>query len=156
MNNKTNKNNSMKTIKMEPPIYNDTETISEYVSRVEEYMLQFKKQKYKIILDFVNKWLKPLDKTLVSLTDFKNMPEEKLLKDKKYNRKILRENVEDLKKSLNVKSFIDDETDSDDIADQCIIKFTGKLLNVIDYSIISFKKEKITYYSIKNKKQILL
>jgi len=152
MNNKKNKHNSKYTVKMDPPVYNDDETISEYVARVDEYMLQFKKLKYQIILDFINNWLKPINKNLVSLTDFKNISEEQLLKDKKYNRKILRENVEELKRLLHIKSFIDDETDSDDIADQCIIKFIGTLLNVIEYSIIPIKKEEKIFYSIKNKK----
>lgn len=149
-------NNKNNKIKMNAPIYDDNETISEYVARVDLYLHEFKKEKYEKILNFVNAWLEPLNKKITALTEFKNLSEKKLFKNTKHNRKVLKTNAENLKAQLFIKTSIDDETDSDEINDQHILRFTMKLLNTIDYSIISVKHDDEILYSIKNKKPIKL
>jgi len=132
------------------PKYDGTESMTKYLRRVDCFKLKFQEDKYKLLLEFVNEWLK-LSKTfrLKSLSDFVNVEENVLLADKKHNRVILRKYSENIIKKLNVEFDVEEETGSDDIEDTYIIQFVGKALSSIDFSLNKRPVGKKTYYSIK-------
>lgn len=128
-------------------------TISQYLKHVEKYELYLKKDKYNIILDFVNKWLnyESENAKLKSLTEFKNIRQNILLEDPEHNRKILKDNNKNLKKVFNCNFAIDDETDDDDITDKYIIYVVTKMLASIKFTLTHKKVGKKIFYSIKMK-----
>ncbi len=128
-------------------------TITQYLRHVEKYELYLKREKYNIILDFINQWLKYESKNakLKSLTEFKDIRQKVLLEDEKHNRDILRTNSENLKKVFNCNFTIDEDTDSDDITDKYIIYVVTKMLSAINFTLSNKKIGKRTYYTIKMK-----
>lgn len=136
------------------PTYDDNMSIKEYLDQVEKYELFLRKEKYNVLLDFINKWLKYTShgSKLRSLTEFTNISEKKLLADKKHNRKILRENTENIKKVFHLDNLnIDEETASDEITDKYIIYIVSKLLSLIEYTLSYRIKSHDTFYTIKLK-----
>ena len=122
---------------MEVPLYDGKESINKYMRRVEKYRDYMMKDKYNLILEFINEWL---DVEFNSLTQFKSINENKLLKDKKHNRDLIRKYCQ-----------LDEETDSEEINDKYIIYLLMKMLNYIDYGLTKKElKTNILYTIIKN------
>lgn len=137
--------------KIAVPIFDGKESITQFKRRMEKYIIQFEKEKYSKILDFVNDWLSIHKIKLSALSDFKKISKTKLLKDLKHNRDILRKYTTDLTMQLKIKSSIEDDTESDEIHDEYIIYFVTKLLSCIDYSFSSRIINNETYYTITTK-----
>jgi len=131
---------------MEVPVYNGKESINKYMQRVEKYKSYFIKDKYDIILKFINEWL---NTTHDSLAKFKNINETTLLKNNKHNRDIVRKYCDVFQKKFNVDLSIDEETSSEEINDKYIIYLLMKMLNLIEYSLTKKEFNKKTYYTIK-------
>jgi hypothetical protein len=133
---------------IEIPTYNINESVTNYMKKVEKYKNYILKEKYIIILNFLNEWTEGNYK---SLTDFKNINEYILLKDKKHNNKIVKKYSEIFEKKLNVDLSVDAETDSDDITDKYIILILQKVLNYLDYYLSKTLFDNKIFYSIKKK-----
>ncbi len=134
------------------PKYDGKESLTKYLRRVDVFKLKLCEDKYKLLLNFINEWLK-LSKEfkLKSLGDFVNINEKLLLNDTKHNRDILRKYSDKIIKELNVKFDISDETASDDIEDTYIIQFLSKALASIDFTLNSKTLNGKTSYTIKLK-----
>lgn len=117
---------------IEAPIYDGNETINQYIKRVERFKNKIVEEKYNVILEFVNSWL---DKKYTSLSDFKNIYEEILLKNSKHNREIVRKYCDIFQNKFEVDLSIGLETDSDEINDRYIIYLLMKMLGIIGYSL---------------------
>ena len=136
---------------MNVPQYNGG-SVTKYFKSVEQYELNLFKDKYNIILDFINEWLNYPEKfKLKSLIGFKNIKEGILLKDLKHNRDILRKFSSNIIKKLEITFNIDDDTDSDEIKDRYILYFIQRCLASIKFSLTVRKVDDINYYTIKNK-----
>lgn len=132
------------------PKYDGKESLTKYLRRVDAFKLKLQEDKYRLLLNFINDWLK-LSKEfkLKSLGDFINMEESILLKDPSHNRDILRKYSDTIIKKLNVKFDVDEDTLSDDIDDKYIITFLSKALTSIDFTMNKKNISNKTYYSIK-------
>jgi hypothetical protein len=127
--------------------YDGKESLTKYLRRVELFKLQLQENKYKLLLEFINKWLNTKYK---SLTEFANISEEALLSDTKHNRDILRQYSEKIIKELNIKpNNVDEETDSEEIKDKHIIYFLSHALSAIDYKLSNKSFKNVTYYTIR-------
>ena len=128
------------------PEYNPRgkETINQYIRRVEEYKNIILKEKYDIILNFVNDWLN-IDKDIIyeSLTKFTNIKESILLKNDKHNRNVMQ------KYSLIFKEKFQIQDNIDETQDKYIISFLIKLLNYIDYNLVKREFKGQFVYSIR-------
>ena len=135
------------------PKYDGTMSITKYLKLVDAFTIELKKERYNLLLAFVNDWLKldDDDVKLTSLSDFKNMEESVILKDKKHNNAVLRKYRDQIVEKLNPNFDIDDETDSDDIKDKYIIYFMSKSLVSIDFSMVSRTYGKKVVYTIRMK-----
>jgi len=135
------------------PKYDGTMSITKYLKLVDQFTIEIKKERYNLLLAFVNDWLKleEDDVKLISLSDFKNMEESVILKDKKHNMEILRRYKDEIVQKLNPNFDIDEETDSDDIKDKYIIYFMSKSLTAIDFAMVSKTYGKRVLYTIKMK-----
>ena len=133
---------------MEVPLYDGKESINKYMRRVEKYRDYMMKDKYNLILEFINEWL---DVEFNSLTQFKSINENKLLKDKKHNRDLIRKYCQLFVDKFNTQLSVDEETDSEEINDKYIIYLLMKMLNYIDYGLTKKElKTNILYTIIKN------
>jgi hypothetical protein len=143
---------------MEVPEFNPKgkETINQYVRRVEKFKAAILKEKYDIILKFVNEWLNsesgPLgvDSDFNSLSEFTNVKEVVLLKDVTHNSKI----VNKYEKILLDKFQIDISITNKDFLnennkDKHIIFTLIKMLNIIDYVLIKREFKGAFIYSIR-------
>lgn len=127
-------------------------SITRYLRKVEKYRVKLQEEKYNLLLDFINEWLNyPQKLRLKSFTEFKNLKESYLLKDLKYNRKILRKYSDDIIKKLSVTFNVDDQTDSDEIKDRYILYFLQRALSSLDYSLSVKDIDGENYYTIKFK-----
>lgn len=101
--------------------------VVKYMQDMEEYTVLIKKEKYNIILEFINRWLKLCDDTSYkSLLSFKNVTKEEMNCNITHNRKILAE----YKSIFNTKFRIEyKKTD-------CIEDVLKKLLQKIDYQLV--------------------
>lgn len=133
---------------MEVPEFNPRgkETINQYIRRVEKYKAQILKEKYDIILNFVNEWLKA---EYESLSEFTNMKEPILLKNKKHNRSVMKKYCQIFNDKFCIDMSITAETNSDEIKDMYIIDVLVKMLNIIDYSLIKKEFNNNIIYSIR-------
>jgi hypothetical protein len=134
------------------PVYDGKEPVYKFQKKIDEYLKALKNQKYDYVLNFINLWLDHSKLPQIkSLVDFKKIPEEKLLSDKKANRKLLRKNSEKLMKIFNLNTYVEAETDSDEIRDKYIIQFVSKILRTQDYILVNVTLNDTLYYTIKNK-----
>lgn len=125
----------------EAPIYDPKgkETINQYVRRVEKYKIIILKEKYDMVLNFVNDLLNlDQDTQYESLTKFTNVKESILLKNEKHNRNVMDKCCELFKNKFQI-----------DLVGDNIITFITGLLSLIDYTLVKreFKNEFI--YSIR-------
>ena len=112
-----------------PPKYDSSMTVNQYFKLVEAYKRQIVDNKYDLLLEFINCWLKYEGKyKLNTLKEFKKIPESLLLKNPKHNRKLLKKYSKKIKKEFNITFHIDDETDSPEIKDRYILIFIKKAL----------------------------
>nr|QBK89030.1 MAG: hypothetical protein LCMiAC02_01230 [Mimivirus LCMiAC02] len=133
------------------PKFKKDETYIKYKKRLDNYNVEQLKERYNLLLKFINKWLGYDGKYgLKSIKQFKNVPRKELLYDLKHNRKILRKYSNEIKEKLDLTFVITDETDSDEINDQFIIIFLGRSLSSIGYKLVS-KKIDIIVKNGKNK-----
>jgi len=124
---------------MNPPKYNiKTQTLNEYLREVDAYKLYLIKDKYNIILNFLNELM---DKKINSLTDFKNVDEEILLKNKQRNNDALIKYTNSFKDKFNVKI-----NDYDNI-----INILSRLLPKIQYTLLKISTDNKIIYTIKYK-----
>ena len=131
-----------------PPIYDGKETINQYLDRIKEYEISLKRNKYNIILNFINQWVSPYKLKFKSLLEFKNIEMNSVLLDTKHNKKILKRNCLKICEKLYINSNIDEEIDTDDIPENEIIIFLRKILETIEYSLIKRKIDNKYYYTI--------
>lgn len=131
---------------MEVPVYNAGESINKYIQRVEKYKAYIIRDKYNVILEFVNEWL---NTTYSSLAQFKNINETALLKNDKHNRAVVRKYSDIFEKKFNTELSVDDETCSEEINDRYIIYLLMKMLHLIEYSLNKKEFNKKTYYTIR-------
>lgn len=135
--------------KLQFPIFDGKETIPQFIKRTKEFELQLKKKKYDIILEFINALINPENK-YTSLTEFYNVPKSKIIS----NKKIINQYSSKLAKKLNINileltciNSDDDQKYNDDIS---IIIFLQRILNSIQYSLISKIIDNEIYYTIKS------
>nr|QBK88439.1 MAG: hypothetical protein LCMiAC01_01160 [Mimivirus LCMiAC01] len=156
------------------PEYKPHMTMYEYNLQVEQFKLALLKDKYNLVLRFINNWLYYDKKNkgstrrqlqsnqpyrlpvgqLKTLREFKNISESYLLRNLKHNRKMLRKYSKEIKQTLNFEFSIDDDTDSEEIKDSYILYFISRALDKIGYKF-SMKKIKYAdenYYTIKKVK----
>lgn len=133
---------------MDVPQFKSGESVTSYLRRVEQFKLKVIQDKYNLLLEFVNEWLKNEEK-FSSLIEFVKMPESKLLHDLKHNRDILRKYSDEIINKLNPKFDIDDETASDEIDDSYIIHFFSRACAAIDYKLVRYTIRSKTFYSVK-------
>lgn len=148
------------------PIYNGNETPIEFMKKINAYENNIKKEKYEIVLQFINTWLYKYNKNITSLLKFKKISEDIILSDEKYNKMIVNKNIDIVQKLGILFDDNDDESDKesvtcsnkeeekedddsiDKIKEETIIIFTRKILKAIGYNftykIINDKR----YYSI--------
>lgn len=118
---------------MEPPTYNGKESVNQYMIRVEKYKQYIQKGKIDLILQFINEWTK---NNFNALTNFRNIQENVLLQNLKYNRELVRKYCDLFKNKFNIDLTIDLETDSEEIDDMYILMMLNKMLNIIDYVLV--------------------
>ena len=137
---------------MDIPQYDGKSSITLYLQKVEAYKITLQKDRYTLILKFINEWLKLTDKyKYKSLLEFKNIDEMILIADEKHNAHIIKKYIKDLEKAFNVNFTVTDETDTDEIKEKYIIFVVTKALSTIDYTL-SYKTSKgETCYTIKMK-----
>jgi len=126
-------------------------SITDYFDAINNFEVNLNKEKYSLILKFINFWLKFEGKNkFKSLLKFRNLSEKNLLYDLKHNRYALRKFSKQIKSKLNIKFNIDDETDSDEIKDKYILYFLSRCLVSIGYRLKCLNIDDKNYYSIVN------
>jgi type IV secretory pathway component VirB8 len=137
---------------LQVPEYNPKgkESINQYIRRVEKYKTIILKEKYDIILNFVNDWLNKNIK-YESLTKFTNIKEYILLKNDKHNRIVMQKYSELFNNNFKITINIPQpsEENSDVIKDKYILTFLTKLLDYIDYALIKREFKGKFIYSIR-------
>ena len=138
---------------MQFTIYNDNETINQYMGRVNEYDTLIKKDKYNTILEFVNNLMNKDKDKYKSLTQFSNIPSKKII----YNKHLIEQYTNKLANLLKISvielTWIDDQLpDSSSTLDNLYtIMFLKRILKSIDYLLISKIVNNEIYYTIKHK-----
>lgn len=128
---------------MEPPVYNDNEPVYIYLKKIEEYNKFLKKEKYTIILDFINNLTK---KKYRALCDFKNVTTSDL-KSENDLKKYFKLKGEKIGKKLNIIfDFKKKELELNDI-----ITFINKMVKSINFAFSTKTIDKKPYYTIYNK-----
>lgn len=118
---------------MSVPTLNNTKSLTKYIREVNAHLLTLNQDKYNLLLDFINEWLK-LDGRFKfsSLLEFKNMAESYLLADPIHNRKILRKYNQSIIDKLHIN--LTDKSDSN-LRSKYILFFLTRSLVRIDYSL---------------------
>ena len=135
---------------MNPPKYNPKESINKYINKAEDYMMQMQQNKYNVILNFINDWL---NINLKSLTEFKNIKEQTLLKNTDHNKNIIKKYIPIFNSTFDIELNIKENDDDEIIDDKYIInllKYVLKLLK-LNYDLIKINKNNIITYTIKKK-----
>ena len=91
--------------KLIPPVYDGKESINSYQRKVNNFLLEVKKQNYGIITDFFNK-LFGEENTKHSLTLFKNILHDNLIKKISDNKQVFEEYTDFFKKKYNIDNII--------------------------------------------------
>lgn len=137
-----------------PPEYDGKESFTQYMRKFNSYLFSLEKDKYDVILEFINEWISPLNIKVKKLTDFKNIEINKLISDEKNCHKLLRKYTKIFSEKFKIDTSINDDTDSDDIKTHYIIYFTNKILKSINFSLYSKVIKDSKYYFIKNNKKV--
>ena len=127
---------------LQAPEYNPKgkETINQYLRRVEKYKATILKEKYDIVLKFINELIKA---DYESLSEFSNKKEYTILRNKKHNRSILEKYSSIFEEKFAI------ELDKDYTDEKYIIEYLIKILNVIDYALIKREFNDNIIYSIR-------
>ena len=135
---------------IQPPIYDDTKTVYEYVKELERYNLKINEDKYNKILKFINKLTCRYKIKYLALMNFKNIT---YLTDTTHNNKILKENGAQLLIDLNIQNNQNNQNnnnqnnekkenkkhtyiDFDNLDEESLIIFLRKILQTINYTLI--------------------
>ena len=138
------------------PIFDGKETLTQFMKRAKEFELQVKINKYDTILKFVNALINPKTK-YTSLTEFINVSRTKLISDVRHNKTIIDKFGRILSEELNINILeltritAEEEGEDDDYETSDIIMFLKRILNAIEYSIISKTVDGEIYYTIKSR-----
>lgn len=133
---------------LEYPVYNKLESVTKYLRKVESFKNNVLKEKYDMVIRFLNEWT---NLNIKSLTDFQNMNENDLLKNQKHIHGVVRKYSEIFEKTFKIDLSVDDSTDSDDIKDKYIIFILSKVLIDLDYNLSKTQFNNKTFYAIKKK-----
>lgn len=116
---------------------------SEYIMRekIENAILEAKREKYTCILSFLNDLFK---KNESSLTNFKNINVEQLLSNTKHNKSVYIKHKDVILEKFNV------DFDETNISSKSFIFKLHKIIKQIEYSITKKKFGNMTLCSIKN------
>jgi hypothetical protein len=128
------------------PVYDGTEPTYKYFDRLAEYTSNIKRERYTIILNFINDWTK---KKYAKLLDVKNIKHDSLPSENR-NAKFLSERAQDIKDKFKLKHTFDDKS----VKSEDVIKFLKDALNTIEYNIASRVIDGETYYNISFKSRI--
>ncbi len=129
--------------------YNDGESITQYLRRVEEYKASLANtdNRYDKLVEFTNKWLKLKDKNkMTSLIEFRWISEETLLEDEENNAELLHDYHDLFVNDFNLK--INEKNKKNEY----IIDIFKRAINSLSYSLRHTKKGQITYYTVKSQK----
>lgn len=146
------------------PKYDGSMTMTKYLSLLKDCKFKLLKPKYDKILEFLNLWLKKYNIELKSLTDFKKIPQEKLLSDNEHNSKILKKYSDSLLSYLNAENmkYDSDDSSSDELEKlerdyyikNNILEYIKEILKTINYTLkmkkIKNDNKEIICYSIIN------
>lgn len=122
--------------------FNESDDAHTMKQNLDAFLLSLKKNKYKLILKFMNDLFEKDNK---SLRDFKNMTISQLSSDDVYN---TIENYEDeIKQTLRITIKIDDDTN----LKQYVFDLIKNMVKSIDYSLLRVDKGDKHYYTIIDK-----
>lgn len=129
---------------VEVPEYNPKgkETINQYLRRVEKYKAIILKDKYNVVLNFVNDWLRA---EYESLSEFTNIKESILLKNIKHNSNVVQKYTQIFKNKFEIDLTIDYNNDET----REILDLLIKMLSIIDYTLIKREFKDNIVYSIR-------
>ena len=134
-----------------PPIYNPKESINVYIEKSELYIMGMQQEKYLVILDFINDWLKI---KLKSLTEFNNMKKQTLLKNRIHNNNVMKTHIPIFNYTFNIELNVKIKNIDDGIVDDKyiinLLKYMLKMLK-LHYKLIKMIKYDVVVYSIKKK-----
>lgn len=134
------------------PIFDGKESLTHFIRRVKDFELQVLKEKYDLILEFVNELMNK-EKKYISLTEFINEPDHIITSNVRHNKKVINIYKDKLAKVLNINvlelTCITSEEDT--IESSFTIIFLKKIINSINFSLVSRIVDDKIYYSIKNK-----
>ena len=122
--------------------FNESDSAHTMMQNLDAYILSIKKDKYKLILDFMNDLF---DKNHTTLKKFVNMSYAQLDNDVITN--TIEKHKENIKKKLRVEVKIDDKSN----LKQYVFKLIKDMLKVIDYKLTKTEKYDKYYYTILDK-----
>jgi len=145
------------------PIFNPKMSMTYYLDQVKQFEIQLNRAKYNKIHKFINDLLVIESKSLIEIPPISL---EKLIANKKYNKQIIDANCKQLAEVLGINPLdimiISDDEYYDEISESHVkdcdrdkiftIHFIRKILDSIDYSLITKNIDSKTYYVIKTKK----
>lgn len=137
------------------PLFNYDDDVNEYFKKVEKIKAENDKANYKCILDFINVWLSNYDLNINALLKFKNIPVEKVTSKQDVNKRLYKKFAPILSKKFNlkIKEKVDSDeevldVDTDELDEDVLVLFIGKLLKKINYKLVTTVPSKIRYFSI--------
>jgi hypothetical protein len=133
---------------LHPPVYDGKGSLTKYIREFEKFKAFVIKEKYNVILQFINEWLGTDYKTI---NNFSNRLEDDLLKNEKENRCLCRKYAEIFNKKFGIDLEVDSNTDSDEIKNKYIVFLLSKMVNSIDYHLSKKIYGNKTLYSIRKK-----
>lgn len=129
---------------MSPPIFNDkTETLNEFLRRVDKYKIHYNKEKYNLVLNIINKIFNLNEEyTYKSLTSIKHVKLKSLNVDQKFTESIIIQNKDKLKELFNF------ETDNIEYNLEGMVVVISRLLQLINYKLKIYTMKNIKYCTI--------
>lgn len=116
-----------------------------------DYVDKLEKNKYDVVLKFINIWLSKYDIKLKRIIDFKNISQSLLLSNSKYNQYIYEKYSPVLYKYFNISGTYDLYITNDIAIDNSIVLLLRKILDKINYVLLVRERENNYYYTIKRK-----
>lgn len=136
-------NNKNEKKDMEIPKFDDSEPIEKYLEKMRKFTVSLKKDKYDLVLGFINDVLSHREIKLLKLLDGKKLYPS-AFKNIKNNTKVMNKHY----KNLSEKLKLEYDYDEDSVSSGEIVDFIKLILNKIEYNIIFNKTETREYYSI--------
>lgn len=139
----------MDTVSSDSSVYDESLSVRDNLYNMKMMIEEIKMSRYNLVLEFINKWMKYKgDNKIKSLTNFKNVTERDLIKNKKYNRKLIKEYCNEFKKKFGIKLSIKKNTPDEKISKRYIIYMVRKALVKLDYTMKARDYKDKTYYTI--------